>query len=110
MCHTKMCNGCPFDFSEESEKVQKLGKFPSPRQVLNLKKKGFDWQCHSSEQICQGLVEAFVGDSEEASVNRKMYNIRKVDEFPEGKLKGTGIQFQNVPSTDSATSKKSKKH
>lgn len=25
-----MCSGCPFGFSEESEKVQNLGKSPSP--------------------------------------------------------------------------------
>lgn len=82
MCENKMCSGCPFGFSEESDYVNNLGCLPSPREILQLKKNNVDWQCHSEPHVCQGLVETLTGDSEEGRLNRKFYQVEKLDKYP----------------------------
>lgn len=54
-----MCNGCPFNHTDESDKIQNYGCLPSGGQILNRYKTSDEvWMCHSNEdRICQGLKE-----------------------------------------------------
>lgn len=54
-----MCNGCPFNFTEESEQIQNYGCLAAPFDILKAKDEhNREWLCHSNEdRICAGLAQ-----------------------------------------------------
>lgn len=63
MC-TKECSttgGCPFSYTDESEKIQNYGCLPTPYQILEMKwRHGKTWACHDDPtKPCLGAANFF---------------------------------------------------
>lgn len=86
MCETRMCEGCPFNYTEETEIIQNYGCLPTSKDIVQLKKNNADWKCHSKEHVCMGLVEVYTADNWEAENNRKVLGVEKDDKFTPSKL------------------------
>lgn len=52
-----MCNGCPFNDTEEAVSAQNLGCLPTPQDMVNiLDRQGIALSCHDREdEPCHGL-------------------------------------------------------
>lgn len=54
----KMCDTCPFNFTDKSEQVQNYGCLPSPMEILNdMKVMNKNWACHCTSTECAGFRE-----------------------------------------------------
>jgi hypothetical protein len=54
----KMCNGCPFNCTEESEQIQNYACLPSGYDIINYyQQEGKVWACHENSKIkCKGFL------------------------------------------------------
>lgn len=86
MCETKMCRGCPFNYTDEADIIQNYGCLPDKKDIIQLKENNADWKCHSKEHICMGLVEVYTGDNWMAKSNRKFLDVEKKEKFIPSKI------------------------
>lgn len=54
-CSTE--GGCPFAYTEESEKIQNYGCLPSAMDIIKMRENGKTWACHSdTTKPCAGAI------------------------------------------------------
>ncbi len=73
--------GCPFSFTEESEKIQNYGCLPTPHQIIEMKvMHGKTWACHANPtKPCLGAIRYFESKGLIAKVSDKELLTEKSD-------------------------------
>lgn len=55
----KLCNTCPFAFTDEAAQAQNYGCLPTPQDIILMKtNNNTNWVCHNSKhRLCAGFKE-----------------------------------------------------